>query len=59
MLDITVTIPKEFEKHFSNDRFKDSLERLKADINCMAGLYEKELCDMLIETFANAREVMT
>lgn len=28
---VTIEIPKEFEKHFGEDRFKDSLERLKAD----------------------------
>lgn len=40
---ITIDIPKEFEKHFSEDRFRDSLERIKI-----------ELCEMLIEAFENA-----
>ena len=53
---ITIDIPKEFEKHFDNDRFKDSLERLKADAGtfCMAGKYEIELCEMLIKAFEDA-----
>lgn len=52
---ITIDIPKEFEKHFSEDRFKDSLERLKADAGeCFAGLYEIETCEMLIKAFEKA-----
>lgn len=53
---ITIDIPKEFEKHFGEDRFKDSLERIKADLNdefVFAGLYERELLEMLIEAFNN------
>ncbi len=54
---ITIDIPKEFEKHFDNDRFKDSMERIKADLNgefVFTGLYERELLEMLIEAFENA-----
>ena len=53
---VTIDIPTEFEKHFNNDRFKDSLERLKADAGtfCMAGKYEIELCEMLIDAFKEA-----
>lgn len=57
---ITIDIPKEFEKHFGEDRFKDSLERIKADLNdefVFAGLYERELLEMLIEVFKNAESV--
>lgn len=56
---ITIDIPKEFEQHFSNDRFKDSLERLKVDAGtfCMAGRYEIELCEMLQQAFKNAEVV--
>lgn len=56
---ITIDIPKEFEKHFGNDRFKDSLERIKADLDdefVFAGLYERELLEMLIEAFKNAEK---
>ena len=48
---ITIEIPKEFEWHFSNDKFKDSLIRLKTDAHQIAGNYEKELCDILIAAF--------
>lgn len=54
---ITIDIPKEFEKHFSEDRFKDSLERIKADLNdefVFAGLYERELLEMLTNAFKTA-----
>ena len=52
---VTIEIPKEFEKHFDNDRFEDSLKRLKADAGeCSAGLYEIELCEMLIAAFKEA-----
>lgn len=50
---IVLNIPKEFECHFESDRFKDSFQRLSADAHCLAGLYEKELCEMLIEAFKN------
>lgn len=51
---IVIKIPKEFEVHFTNDQFSDSLYRLKADSHSLAGKYEKELCDMLIEAFGHA-----
>ena len=55
---IIMEIPKEFETHFNNDRFKDSLERLRADVGeYVSGLYEYELCDMLIEAFENAIQI--
>lgn len=48
---ITIYIPKEFEEHWKDDRFKDSLSRLRADAYCLAGNYEKELIDILIKAF--------
>lgn len=52
---ITIEIPKDFEEHFNKDRFKDSLNRLRADAGeYCAGLYEIELCDMLAQAFADA-----
>ena len=48
---IVLAIPDEFIQHFYNDRFKDSLERLKADSHLLAGNYERELCQMLIKAF--------
>lgn len=53
---VVINIPDEFKRHFTEDRFADSLNRLKADAGeCLAGLYEIELCDMLIEAFQNAK----
>lgn len=52
---IIIDIPKEFVCHFETDRFMDSLKRLKSDAHLIAGNYEKELIDMLIEAFKNSR----
>ena len=51
---LIVEIPKEFEDHFNNDRFEDSLHRLSADAHLLAGNYEQETAKMLIEAFKNA-----
>jgi len=53
---ITIEIPKEFERDWKDDRFEDSLNRLKADAHCLAWNYEKEIVDMLIEAFKGAEE---
>lgn len=50
-MNLTINIPKEFEDHFRKDAFADSLERLKQDVHLIAGSYEKELIDMLINSF--------
>lgn len=52
---IIIDIPKKFVWHFEQDRFADSLKRLKSDAHLLAGNYEKELMDMLIESFKNSR----
>ena len=56
---LIIEIPKEFEKHFNRDKFEDSLNRLKGDAGtfCLAGRYEIELCEMLIEAFKEAEVV--
>lgn len=54
-MQITIDIPQEFVYHFEKDRFVDSLERLKSDAHLLAGNYEKELIDMLIEALKNSR----
>lgn len=61
---ITLDIPKEFEQHFNEDKFKDSLLRLKTDTNyglehdeTISGLYEIELIDMLVEAFERSEVV--
>lgn len=52
---IEIEIPKEFEEHFARDRFRDSLSRLRFDAGNLAGLYEKEVTDMLITAFSHAK----
>ena len=60
---IEINIPKEFEEHFKQDKFKDSLERIMADIkhsleigNCLcAGNYEYETIKMLEEALENSK----
>jgi len=61
---LLIEIPKEFEEHFNMDRFKDSLERVRVDIQCglvdhgvIAGLYELELIKMLRETMLKAEVI--
>lgn len=52
---LLIEIPTEFDGHFNLDRFKDALKRLEFDANYLAGKYEKELAEMLIESFQNAQ----
>lgn len=52
---IEIEIPKEFEGHFEQDRFEDSLHRLCADAHLIAGNYEKETAIMLIKAFKNSK----
>ena len=60
---IEIEIPKEFEKHFNEDKFKDSFERIMADIkhslqngDCLcAGRYEHETMEMLENAFENSK----
>lgn len=54
---VTIEIPKEFEADWRKDRFADSLNRLCIDAHCLAGLYEQEICRMLIDAFATATTV--
>ena len=60
---IEIEIPKKFEEHFNQDKFKDSLERIMADIwhyleigNCLcAGRYEYETIEMLEKAFEDSK----
>ena len=60
---IEIEIPKEFEAHFKQDKFKDSFERIMADIehslengDCLcAGRYEYETIEMLQKAFENSK----
>ena len=61
---LVIDIPKDFERHFNGDKFKDSLLRLKADTNyglehelTISGIYEIELLDMLVIAFEEARVI--
>lgn len=48
---VLIEIPKEFEEHFNNDRFKDIFERVHADIQYhkffLSDSYEMELVQTL------------
>ena len=53
---LIIDIPKEFEEHFKQDRFKDSLERILEDCKrsaILSGIYEFETIEMLIKAFEN------
>lgn len=54
---IEIDIPKEFEEHFKQDKFKDSFERIMADLkNCLcAGNYEYETIEMLKKAFEDSK----
>lgn len=62
---LLVEIPKEFEEHFNNDKFKDSLERIRVDIKSnlenntiqLSGRYEMELAEMLRDAINKAEVV--
>jgi hypothetical protein len=57
---LVIEIPEEFEEHFNNDRFEDSLMRVEVDIenreSILSGLYEIELIAMLRNALNNAVE---
>lgn len=53
-MELLIKIPKEFEQHFKQDAFEDSLHRLSADAHLIAGLYEQEIAKMLRDAFKNA-----
>ena len=60
---IEIEIPNEFEEHFKKDKFKESLERIMADMkhsleneDCLcAGRYEYETIEMLEKAFENSK----
>lgn len=55
-MEIKIDIPEEFASEYKDDKFSDSLQRLKNDAHSFAGIYEKELIDMLIKAFKNSKE---
>ena len=60
---IEINIPKEFEEHFKQDKFKDSFERIMADIkqslengDCLCACrYEYETFEMLEKAFEGSK----
>ena len=61
---LIIDIPQEFEEHFNQDRFKDSMGRIAADVisqvysdDSISGNYEIELLDMLSEAFEKAESI--
>ena len=59
---VMIDIPKDFEKHFNQDKFKDSLERIKYDVNsleqdALSWRYDVEIIDMLIVAFEKAEVI--
>jgi len=62
---IMIDIPKDFEEHFNQDKFKDSIGRIAADVisqvygedYSISGNYEIELLDMLSEAFEKAERI--
>ena len=60
---IEIEIPKEFEEHFKHNKFKDSFERIMAEIkysledkDCLcAGRCEFETIEMLKDAFENSK----
>lgn len=53
---LTIDIPREYERDFIADKFKDFFSRVIADINHdgMCGNYEKEIAEMFLEAFEKA-----
>ena len=56
-MELLIKIPKEFEQHFKQDAFEDSLHRLSADAHLIAGIYEQETAKMLRDAFKSAVSV--
>lgn len=62
---LIIDIPKDFEEHFNQDKFKDSIGRIAADVisqvygedYSISGNYEIELLDMLSEAFEKAESI--
>lgn len=61
---IEINIPKEFEKEYLENKFKDTFDRFMGDIHFgeatdgsyLVGNYEYETLKMLSEAFANSKE---
>lgn len=56
MVKLTIDIPREYERDFIDDKFKDFFSRVITDIDCsgLCGNYEKEIAEMFLEAFDKA-----
>lgn len=57
---IVINIPKEFESHYKDDKFLDSLCRVRSDLvwcHNVSGRYEYETIGMLINAFQDSTAV--
>lgn len=55
---VAIDIPKDFERDYIVDKFKDFFSRVIADIDCkgMCGRYEKEIAEMFLKAFDDSEE---
>ena len=55
---VVIDIPKDFERDYIVDKFKDFFSRVIADIDCkgMCGRYEKEIAEMFLKAFDDSEE---
>lgn len=53
---LTINIPREYERDFIADKFKDFFSRVIADMHYsgLCGNYEKEIAEMFLEAFDKA-----
>ena len=53
---LTIDIPREYERDFITDKFKDFFSRVIADMDYsgLCGNYEKEIAKMFLEAFDKA-----
>ena len=58
-MDVKFAGPKEFERDYDQDKFKEFFERVIADMTSddwlLCGLYEKEIAEMFIKAFENSK----
>ena len=55
---VVIDIPKDFERDYIVDKFKDFFSMVIADIDCkgMCGRYEKEIAEMFLKAFDDSEE---
>lgn len=55
---VIIDIPKNFERDYTADKFKDFFLRIIANINYkgVCGRYEKEIAEMFLKAFGDSKE---